>query len=154
MLRRGGIISLAEPINRDYLTLCSAHPHEFYGYDLSSIAPLAEKINGDNTADTHTLDSNPMTDFNYLGLAQNCEREGFREISVETVLEIKRRTPRTWSSFINSAPNPNAATIGEEIRQPLTEAERALVETTLKQLVENGLGVERQVIAYLRAVRA
>jgi ubiquinone/menaquinone biosynthesis C-methylase UbiE len=154
VLRHAGIISLAEPINRDYLTMCAAHPHEFYGYDLSAIAPLSEKINGANTADAVTLDSNPMTDFNHLDLAQYCEREGFRDISVETALEIKRRTPRTWSSFINSAPNPNAATIGEEIRQPLTDAERALVETTLKPLVENGFGVERQVMAYVRAVRA
>ncbi len=154
VLRRGGVISLAEPVNRDYLAMCSAHPHEFYGYELSSIAPLAEKMNGANAVDPVKLDTSPMTDFSYVDLAQYCEREGFRDISVETMLEIRRRTPRSWNSFINMAPNPNAATIGEEIRQNLTAAELALVEATLRPLVENGCGLERQVMAYVRAVRA
>ena len=123
VLRRGGIISLAEPINRDYLTLCSAHPHEFYGYDLSSIAPLAEKINGDNTADTHTLDPNPMTDFNYLGLARIANERAFVKFPLRLSWRLSGAHLARGARSSISAPNPNAATIGEEIRQPLTEAE-------------------------------
>jgi ubiquinone/menaquinone biosynthesis C-methylase UbiE len=150
VLRPGGIISLAEPINRDYLALCAGHPHDFYGYDLSSIAPIAEKL---NAADEVDIGVNPMTDFTHLNLINHCELVGFGDIHIEVVIDITRRAPRAWGTFTNSSPNPNALTIGEEIDRRVTERERVLLENELKPLVEKGIGVERRVMAYVRAVR-
>lgn len=60
-LRPGGRISLAEPINRDYLSL-NGRRGEFYGYDATAIAPLIERL---RAADIKDFDEDPMTDFTH-----------------------------------------------------------------------------------------
>jgi hypothetical protein len=57
--------------------------------------------------------------------------------------------PREWHGFLNSAGNPNIPTVGEAMRQSLTDAEREHLEAHLRPLVENGLGVWRMATAYL-----
>jgi len=38
VLKPGGRISLAEPLNRDYLALGALHPNELFGYDIGNVA--------------------------------------------------------------------------------------------------------------------
>jgi arsenite methyltransferase len=151
VLRSSGRISLFEPINRDRLTLDEKYVDEYYGYSTAGIANLMRRIRvrdaGSDRGD------NPMTDFSYLDLLGMCEDAGFCESHVEVQCDSTKRKPRGWESFVNFAPNPNAETIGEELRQVFSPVELNVIERHLRPLVESGNGIERSIIAYIWAVK-
>jgi arsenite methyltransferase len=151
VLRSGGRISLAEPINRDRARLSEINKGEYYGYDVTPIAELMNRIDASDAA--RNPDADPMTDFSYLDLVNMCEKVGFESIHIEVACDVTRRVPRSWESFVRFAPNPNAQTIGQELEGFFTAAERAIVERHLRPLVETGTGVERLVMAYLWAAK-
>jgi ubiquinone/menaquinone biosynthesis C-methylase UbiE len=85
VLRRGGRISLFEPINR--LTFPEP-PDRFWGYELSAVADLAEKVKatfealaGPGTA--------PMMDFDDRDLMHLAEAAGFERIHLECHIDIE-----------------------------------------------------------------
>jgi arsenite methyltransferase len=152
VLRNGGRISLAEPINRDRARLSEIHSDEYYGYDVTSITNLMQRINDLDAA--RDPDDDPMTDFSYLGLADMCEEAGFEEIHINVACDVTKRDPRSWASFVGFAPNPNAQTIGQELESVFTAEERAVVERHLRPLVETGRGVERLIMSYVTAAKS
>jgi ubiquinone/menaquinone biosynthesis C-methylase UbiE len=149
VLRRGGRISLAEPINRDRVRLTELSKSEYYGYDVTPIAELMQRINA--LDDARDLNDDPMTDFSYVDLVSMCEQAGFGEIRLEVRCDVTKRKPRSWKSFVEFAPNPNAQTISQELDGLFTSEERARVEEHLRPLVEAGRGMERLIMAYLWA---
>lgn len=151
VLRPGGRISLAEPINRDHIVLNEIHTNEYYGYDTTPIASLMHRIKVRDAASNPNDD--PMTDFSYLDLLGMCEATGFFESHIEVECDLTKRKPRSWESFVNFAPNPNAETIGEELQNAFSPDERSTVERHLRPLVESGDGVERMIMAYIWAVK-
>jgi arsenite methyltransferase len=152
VLRDGGRISLAEPINRDRARLGELHKDEYYGYDVTPITDLMQRINVLDAA--RDPDDNPMTDFSYLDLADMCEEAGFGEIHISVACDVTKRDPRSWASFVGFAPNPNAQTIGQELESIFTAEERAVVERHLRPLVETGGGVERLIMSYVTATKS
>jgi arsenite methyltransferase len=151
VLRPGGRISLFEPINRDRHILGEMYKNEYYGYNTSEIAYLMRRIEASDSA--RNPDDDPMTDFSYLDLLTMCADTGFGENHVEVHCDVTRRKPRSWNSFINFAPNPNAETIGEELRRIFSRDELIKVERHLRPLVESGDGVERSIVAYIWAAK-
>jgi arsenite methyltransferase len=149
VLRRGGRISLAEPINRDRIRLSELSKSEYYGYDVTPIAELMQRINALDAA--RNLNGDPMTDFSYIDLVSMCEAAGFGEIRLEVRCDVTKRKPRSWKSFVEFAPNPNAETISQELNSVFTSEERAVVEEHLRPLVEAGRGMDRLIMAYLWA---
>lgn len=103
--RPGGRISLAEPINRDYVQLSRAHKDEFYGYGVPEIAHLVERLNAD---DQDERDDDPMMDFNHVDLVEYAECAGFHDVHLELHIDVAERQPRDWDAFMKLAPNPNA----------------------------------------------
>jgi arsenite methyltransferase len=152
VLRRGGRISLAEPLNRDYVRLNELNRNEYYGYDVTPIADLMQRINTLDAA--RNLDDDPMTDFSYVDLVSMCEKAGFGEIRLEVKCDVSKRNPRSWESFIRFTPNPNAPTVAQELDGTFTTEERAIVDEHLRPLVEAGSGTERLVMAYLWAAKS
>jgi hypothetical protein len=51
------------------------------------------------------------------------------------------------------APNPNAHTAGETVREALTLEEAERLEAHLRPLVDSGKGVRRSAVAYLTAAK-
>ncbi|MFY9860101.1 MAG: methyltransferase domain-containing protein [Candidatus Cybelea sp.] len=151
VLRSKGRISLFEPINRDRLTLDEKYVDEYYGYSTAAIADLMRRIRVRDAAIGRS--DNPMTDFSYLDLLGMCEDAGFFESHIEVQCDATKRKPRGWESFVNFAPNPNAETIGEELRQVFSPGELNTVVRHLRPLVESGNGIERSITAYIWAVK-
>lgn len=151
VLGANGRISLFEPINRDRLTLDEKYVDEYYGYSTAEIANLMRRIRARDAASERS--DNPMTDFSYLDLLALCEDAGFSESHIEVRCDVTKRKPRGWESFINFAPNPNAETIGEELREIFSPGELDTVERHLRPLVESGNGIERSIAAYIWAVK-
>jgi arsenite methyltransferase len=149
VLRCGGRISLAEPINRDRVRLTELSKNEYYGYDVTPIAKLMQRINALDAA--RNLDDDPMTDFSYVDLVSMSEAAGFGEIRLEVRCDVTKRKPRSWKSFVEFSPNPNAQTISQELDSVFTSEERTIVEEHLRPLVESGRGMDRLIMAYLWA---
>jgi arsenite methyltransferase len=93
VLRRGGRISLAEPINRDRVRLTELSESEYYGYDVTPIAELMQRINALDAA--RDLNDDPMTDFSYVDLVSMSEAAGFGEIRLEARCDVTKRKPRS-----------------------------------------------------------
>jgi len=151
VLRPGGRISLAEPINGDYLAL-NACADEYYGYRVPAVADVLARLRRDDE-DGADRDDHPMTGFNHVDLVRHSEAAGFRESHLELRIDVAARDPRAWDSFVNFAPNPNAPTIGETFRETLSADEVRRLESSLRPLVEQSLGRERTSMAYLWAIK-
>jgi arsenite methyltransferase len=134
VLRRGGRISLFEPINR----FGKPEPdHLFYGFDVRPVEHLAAKIK----ARYRPLDEHPLTNFDERDLFQFAEQAGFHEIILDYRAELKPWEWETndWNVLKRMSGNPLDPPLGEEIRQALTPAEQAEFEAHLRPLVERGV---------------
>jgi len=149
VLRPGGRISLFEPINR-----FAARPGETWplGYDLTPVADIAKKVR--RVYDTiQPPQSDPMLDFDERDLIALAGQAGFFPITLLLEAEIRPADPRSWDSFLHTAPNPNVPTFAEAINQALTQTERERLTQQLRPLVEQGDGQWRMALAHLVAAK-
>jgi len=145
VLRPSGRISIWEPIN----SLTYPEPaNEWFGYDVSSVRELADKVKKTYSSLSATLDA--MLNFDERDLFAHAEQAGF----VELHLELRRRAarqsaPRSWDSFYASSPNPLSPAVGEVIEGALSIEERKRFIAHIRPLVEKGTQVERVAFAHL-----
>ena len=149
VLRPHGRISIWEPINR----LTYPEPaNEWFGYDVSSVRDLAERIKKAHLSLTGALDS--MMGFDERDLFALAEQVGFVEMHLELRRRAARRpTPRSWDSFRRSSPNPLSPTVGEVFDKALSAEEIRRFTAHLRPLVEEGRQIERLAFAHLWAER-
>lgn len=151
VLRPGGRISVAEPIN---VLMGANDPDRFFGYDVTPVRDLAAKIETlYESIQPHGRD--PMGDFDERDLVRHAEQAGFPEVDLELRVRVKNaRRPMTWEGFLRMSGNPLIPAFGEALDQTLSPEEADVFTRHLRPLVESGTGVERTVMAYLTAVRA
>jgi ubiquinone/menaquinone biosynthesis C-methylase UbiE len=145
VLRRGGRVSIWEPINR----LTYPEPaDEWFGYDVSSVRELADRVKNSYLTLGYTPDA--MLSFDERDLFAHAEQAGFVELHLELRRSAARRSaPRTWDSFYASSPNPLSQTVAEVIENALSTEERRRFTAHLQPLVEKGIQVERVALAHL-----
>lgn len=150
VLRRGGRISLYEPINR--FADCENAGSRLAGYDLSGLDQIAAKL--------HALydciqppDTDPMLDFDERDLIRLAEAAGFFPINLTLDAVVERGPFRTWDGLLDTAGNPNVPTLREAMEQTLTESEREQLIAHLRPLVEHGRGTWRMAHAFLTATK-
>jgi len=148
VLKPGGRASIFEPINNYFPWDAS----EFWGFDTEPVRDLVEKIwhyEGWNEPDDG---SDPMMNFNTKDLVRHAEVAGFSEVHVDLRVDVE---PGSWvvdyERLLNTAPNPNAHTVGEDIRGALSVDEAQTFEKHLRPLVDAGKGIVRTAFAYLTA---
>ena len=151
VLRRGGRISIFEPINR------FGHPapeDRLWGYDVGPVAGLARKIKAVFERAQPT-DSDPMLNFDERDLVGFAEEAGFFNLRLEYEAEIKEEPVfgGGWNALLRFAGNPRMPTLGDAIAVALTVSERDEFERHLRPLVESGRGITRAAVAYLVAVK-
>jgi SAM-dependent methyltransferase len=147
VLRRGGRISLGEPINR------FSYPEprgRFLGYDVSPIVEIAEKLEAFFDREERPKIS-AMMDFDERDLVTIAERAGFGNIHLDLLADIKSPRAEDWTRFIKSAGNPLSPTLEEAMTASLTTAESDRFAAHLRPLVESGTGAQRRAFAYLSA---
>lgn len=150
VLRGGGRISLYEPINR---LMFPESPDRFWGYEISSVADLAEKVKEtfDTLEDPATA---PMIDFDDRDLVHLAEAAGFECIHVECHIDIDPNSPiraTSLDALLDSAPNPLAPTIRESISAALTTSEQDRFLAHLKRTIAEGAHIRRSAVAYVVA---
>jgi arsenite methyltransferase len=148
VLRPGGRISIAEPINS------FAYPEPegwLVGYDLREVAELARKVRealsppGERT----------LIDFDERDLLAWAELAGFDPIRLDYEARVERGSwlGGSWERALNLAGNPLAPTLGEAIQRALTADEAERFETHLRPLVEANAGRARWAFSFLRGVK-
>lgn len=152
VLRRGGWLSLFEPINR-FAADAEAEPGRTYGRDLSAVPDLAAKVRAVYEA-IQPRDTDPMLDFDERDLVRLAEAAGFTEVHLQLNAEIEPVESMAWDTFLNSSGNPRIPTFGEAMGEALTLAEAARLTAELRPQVERGLGEQRSAVAYLTARRS
>jgi ubiquinone/menaquinone biosynthesis C-methylase UbiE len=150
VLRPGGRLSIFEPVNR------FAHPgpaHRFWGYDVRPVVELAGKVKAvyERRQPPETC---PMLDFDERDLLAMTEQAGFKEMSLELQIEVKPHAEEvSWETWLHTAPNPEAPTPEEAIKEALTQAEVEQFVAHLRPLVEARQGTARHAVVYLWAVK-
>jgi arsenite methyltransferase len=150
VLRPGGRISLAEPINR---LMGWSDRSRFYGYDIRPVMGLGEKVDAVyESIQPHGKD--PMGDFDERDLVRHAEGAGFPVIDLELRVTVKNaKQPMPWERFLRISGNPLIPPFGEAINRALSPGEITEFTAHLKPLVESGAGQERLVMAYLTAMK-
>ena len=151
VLRPRGRISLFEPIN---VLMSQPDPNQFFGYDVTPVRDLAEKVRAVYSAIQPPGDD-PMLDFDDRDLVRLAWDADFAEVRLDLEVTVRRRkTPAPWDRFMRSSGNPLIPTFGQALRQALTPAEASALVDYLKPLVETGAGVDRLALAYLTAQKS
>jgi arsenite methyltransferase len=148
VLRPGGRASIFEPINRFGLE----ERRGTWGYAVDGeAARLIGKLI--DSLRSFQPEDDPMFDFDERDLFALAEHVGFFPVTLEYRAEAIPPEPRSWESFLHSAPNPKIPTFAEAMDAALTAEERELLVTELRPAVEEGRGVWRMGSAFLRAVK-
>jgi arsenite methyltransferase len=151
VLRPHGRISLFEPIN---VLMSQSDPNLFFGYDVTPVSDLAEKV-GAVYAAIQPPGDDPMLDFDDRDLVRLAWEAGFPDVRLELEVRVKaRKTPAPWDRFLRSSGNPLIPTFGQAVQQALTPDEASTLVDYLRPLVETGTGVDRIALAYLTAVKS
>jgi ubiquinone/menaquinone biosynthesis C-methylase UbiE len=155
VLKGGGRVSIFEPINK--FNLQRRPDREFWGYDVTPIAPIAAKIMAAYAAGGPPLTESPMFNFDERDLLAAAERAGFSQVRLEFEARIEPVPPvggpTTWDAFFNMSGNPNEPAVREVVEDALDPDEARAFESHLRPLVERGEGMARHAVAYVRAVK-
>lgn len=150
VLQPGGRLSIFEPINRFANTQA---PHFFMGYDLSAVQPLVTKVHAVYVGG-QPPEHNPMLNFDERDLLVWVEQLGFRNIQMELHIKVGLTDYQLpWATALKTAPNPQAPTLEEALRQALTPEETETFIAHLRPWVEAGKSIERSALMYLWAVK-
>jgi ubiquinone/menaquinone biosynthesis C-methylase UbiE len=146
---QGGRISLFEPINR----LMFPEPADrFHGYEIASVADLAAKVKAQFPPDRD--DRAAMMGFDDRDLLDLTVAAGFARVRVECHLSVEPgglMRPVSFDALLDSAPNPNAATVREAVTAVLNESDQVRFLTELRRAFDDDRAVRRMAGAYVSA---
>jgi arsenite methyltransferase len=150
VLRPGGRISLAEPIN---VLMSLSDPELFGGFDVAPVKTLAAKVKAlYDSIQPPGVD--PMLDFDDRDLVGHAVDAGFPTVDLELRVGVRSvKKPVPWERFLRMSGNPLMPPLAEAMGQVLTPEEFTEFTDWLRPLVETGTGRERIAMAYLTAVR-
>ena len=148
VLKPGGQVSLFEPIN-----VLMDDPDRFGGYDITPVRPLAAKLRA-RYESIQPPGVDPMVDFDERDLIRHAEQAGFAAIDLELRVSVRNgKRPVPWDRALRMSGNPLTPPLGEALDRALSPREIADLTAHLKPLMESGTGQEREVLAYLTAVK-
>jgi arsenite methyltransferase len=149
VLRRGGRISLWEPINR----FGSEERREsLMGLRADGAEEIVAKL-WTVYEEIQPPDSDPMVDFDERDLLRLAEHAGFFPIRLILDARVEAMERRTWDTLIDTAWNPNVPTLREAMEQVLTPEERDRLTEQLRPHVAAGEGEWRMADAHLAGTR-
>jgi arsenite methyltransferase len=161
VLKPGGRLSLFEPIHS--FTRLEA-PHLFYGYDVTPILPIMQKLLA-AYAQIHPAQTEVMMSLTEQNLFKVVEEAGFAEVYMEVQIALmpgrKNSNPDqpgpngpTWDTFLQTAPHPFAPPLANMLDKVLTADEVERFTAYMRPLVKSNQRVDKWEIAALRAVKA
>lgn len=155
VLKRGGRVSIAEPIVQDDALQLAALTTSLLSRPADATtewACLMQRCRALQMPSTpEAIRGNPLTNFTERDLVRLFQRAGFVEIHMELHIDARKAEAMAWNTFIDIAPMPGTPTLREVLADHLSEAERKLFEAGLRPVIESGDHTSQQAIAYLTA---
>jgi SAM-dependent methyltransferase len=149
VLKKGGRLSIFEPINRFQFT--RQQKETFMGYDLSPLGDIAKKF---LAVYRKNDENNPMTNFDERDLILFLRNLRFEKIQLEYTAYIGLGEKfEDWDFFYNFSPNPNSPSLSDALDQSLTTDEKNRFINYLKPLVQNSPPEVYSAYCFLRAVK-
>lgn len=149
VLKPGGRISLAEPINR--FSHNRRERDQFRGSSLPGLEDVIKRLN-DFLVDKRE-ECVPMLNFDERDLIDLSEEVGFRRVHLDLEIDIGPMKPASWRRFLETAPNPLVPPLGNVLKELLSPDEREQFEDAMRPRVEAGDDIQRRAMAYLWAVK-
>jgi arsenite methyltransferase len=149
VLRRGGRLSLFEPINR---FARANDPRRFLGHDVGPFGELAARVRRVFES-LQPPDSDAMMNFDERDLLRLAEEAGFAEAHLQYSAEFGVHGPRSWDDVAHVPGNPRIPSLDEILTQTLTAEERDRLVAHFRPLVEAGGGTYRRAVAFLWAAK-
>ena len=157
VLKRGGRLSIAEPIYRDEALYLAAFSNSLLATTAEKISPqirLLHRCRAAQLASTvEEIQSNPLTNFSERDLIALSQDAGFDRIHLELHIDIRKEAAMPWDTFIDIAPRPSTPTLREVFAAHLSGSEQRLLEDGLRPMVESGQYKTRDTTAYLTACK-
>jgi ubiquinone/menaquinone biosynthesis C-methylase UbiE len=158
VLKPGGRVSIAEPINRDeavHLAAFSSFLLSAAAGTVSALAMLQHRCRAALLPSTpEEIQRNPLTNFSERDLITFFQSAGFVDIHLEFHIDVMRQASIPWDTYIDIAPRPGSPTLREVFAANLSRQEQRQLEQVLRPLVEAGLHRTREATAYLTASKA
>ena len=99
--------------------------------------------------------NDPMMNFNTKDLVAHAEHAGFGAVHIDLSIDVKPGSwVIDWNRLLNTSPNPNADTAGDDIRAALSAEEVARFERHIRPLADAGQGTIRSAFAYITAMKS
>ncbi len=148
VLRPGGRLSLGEPLN---IWMSVDRPGYLWGYDVTEVTDLERKLVAAERA-SGTGDRDLLCGFDDRDLIAMAHDAGFHDIDVQTDLALASPPARDdLDVFLDTAPNPLAATTRALMEAALTADEAERFRSVLGVALREGRGERRQASTLLRA---
>jgi arsenite methyltransferase len=157
VLKPSGRVSIGEPIYQDAAVKLVALTRVLQSRPVDAVTAQARLLQRCRAAQLPStiaeIQGNPLTNFNERDLVILFQKAGFSEIHLELHIDVRKGPAVPWDTFIDKAPRPGAPSLREVFASCLSETERNQLEQGLRPLVESGQHTERELIAYLTAVK-
>jgi len=158
VLKPGGRVSLAEPINRDQAVNAAAFASFLLTPAAARVSPAARLMHrcrhAQLPATLEDIQNDPVTNFTERDLVMLFQKAGFDELHLELHIDVFRQPAAPWDTYIDIAPRPGAPSLREVFASHLTAEEQRLLEESLRPLVESGRHKTRETTAYLTASKS
>jgi SAM-dependent methyltransferase len=129
----GGRIVISEPVNRPLY-----YPAErFWGFDLSAIPEIAEKVQHGFTGDA-APEVQAMSNWDDVDLATDAGAAGLAKVRMETITEYVPGPPVPWLAFLYGKWTPWMPNLASVLRTQLSDAERETFENVVRPQLADG----------------
>jgi ubiquinone/menaquinone biosynthesis C-methylase UbiE len=154
VLKRGGSVSVAEPILQDEAFLVRAMKRRIEELDehVREVLALIHRWKAAQYPETpEDLDQNPVVNFSERDLLNYFVNAGFRPVRLCLKVAVRASRPLRWEVFLDSAPHPFAPTLRTILKERFSAHEAAVLENMMKPIVESGQSLATHRMGYLYA---
>jgi arsenite methyltransferase len=148
VLRRGGRLSIFEPINRFGR---DDRADRLWGFDMSGLEAIAVKVRRHYEASAPGLAT--MLAFDERDLLRHAEAAGFVDLRLTYAAEVTQHGSGSVDETLRQAPNPLVPPLGDIVAAALTPPEEAALRERFAAELAAGRQERRLATAYLSATR-
>jgi arsenite methyltransferase len=157
ILKPGGRLSIAEPVNRDDAFEVSALKRMVDALPAESgndFFHLLHRWKAAQYPDTEEkISANPFTNYSERDLVRFALDTRFAEIHMEFHIDVRPSAVTCWEVYLDTSPHPGAPTLGAILSEQFTAEERLFLERVFRPQIDGGRLVAAERVAYLTATK-
>jgi arsenite methyltransferase len=154
VLKRGGRISIAEPILQDDAFYAQALRNRVEQPSPDPLVILLHRWKAAQFPDTkEKCAASPIANYSERDLLNFVRAAGFGEVHLQLHIDVTRPLANTWEVFLGTSPHPWAPSLRRIMAEQFTHEEAQYFEKMIRPSVEAGNGVATDRVAYIQATK-